>query len=516
MAPLSSAAGLVRGRSIVQEIDDDGVPLIVEDGAVAFRDGIVTTVGSFAELTKQHPDLPVFGDRDAVVTPGLVNSHHHVGLTPLQLGSPDYPLELWFASRFGARAVDPYLDALHSGFEMIASGVTTVQHLHGRIFGPLDNLLRGARATIKAYRDIGMRASYSYGIRDQNRLVYEDDEAFCARLPKPLGESLSKILRAQGVPVSDALALFAALDAENPRGGRVRVQLAPQNLHWCSDRALADITAAARKNDVPMHMHLLETMYQREYARRRTGGSPIRFLHGLGMLGPDLTLGHGVWCTEEDFEILAGTGTCVCCNASSNLRLRSGIAPHAAFKRHGITLGMGLDEAGVNDDRDMLLEMRMLLRLSRTPGMDEAPFTPAEVFRIATEGGAATTPFKGTIGALRPGYAMDCVVFDWPAIAAPFLDTRTSLIDALVQRAKPANIRGVMVEGREIYKEGRFIFIDRDTIETRIAEDMRGEPTADEVERALIANEIFGHVRDFYTSYVNTSVMTPHSVFNAR
>jgi 5-methylthioadenosine/S-adenosylhomocysteine deaminase len=510
------AAGLVRGRHVIQGIDRDGEPLIIADGAVQFRDGVIESVGDFAELFSRHPDLPVLGDRDAVIAPGFVNGHHHVGLTPLQLGSRDHPLELWFASRLGARAVDPYLDALHSAFEMIASGVTTVQHLHGRIFGPLDALLDGARETTRAYRDVGMRVSYSYGIRDQNRLVYEDDDIFCSRLPKPLGERLRAILRAQVVPVSDALALFSMLDAENPRGGRVRVQLAPQNLHWCSDRALTDVASAARASGAPMHMHLLETAYQREYARRRTGGSPIRFLHGLGMLGPDMTLGHGVWCTEEDLEILGESGTCVCCNASSNLRLRSGIAPHAGLKQHRITLGMGIDEAGINDDRDMLLEMRMLLRLSRTPGMDDAPFTPAEVFRIATEGGGATTPFKGAIGALRPGYAMDCVVFDWSAIAGPFLDARTSLMDALVQRAKPAHVRCVIVEGCEIYRDGRFLLVDRDEIEGRLQERMRTKPTADELERAQLSEEVFKHVRDFYSIYVDTGAMTPHSIFNAR
>ncbi len=517
MATASSpAAGLVRGRHIIQGIGSDGAPLIVDHGAIAFRGGVIVAVDGFAELARRHPDLPVLGDREAVIAPGFVNSHHHVGLTPLQLGSPDYPLELWFASRLGARTVDPYLDALYSAFEMIASGVTTVQHLHGRIFGPLDNLLHGARETIRAYRDIGMRASYSYGIRDQNRLVYEDDETFCAKLPAPLGGRVRKILRSQVVPVSDALALFAALDAENPSGGQVRVQLAPQNLHWCSDRTLADVAAVARRSGAPMHMHLLETAYQREYARRRTGGSAIQFLERIGMLGPDMTLGHGVWCAEEDFEVLARTGTCLCCNASSNLRLRSGIAPHAALKSHGITLGMGLDEAGINEDRDMLLEMRMLLRLSRTPGMDDKPFTPAEVLRIATEGGASTTPFKSAIGVLQPGYAMDCVVFDWPAIAGPFLDARTSLVDALVQRAKPSHIRTVMVAGREIYRDGRFLFVDQDDILRRIAERMREEPTPEELERALVSKEVFRHVQDFYASYVDFAAMRPHSLFNAR
>ncbi|MFS9599518.1 hypothetical protein, partial [Klebsiella variicola] len=77
----------------------------------------------------------------------------------------------------------------------------------------------------------GMRASYSYGIRDQNRLVYQDDLEFCASLPQPLGDRLARKLHEQAVPVSDALALFFALNQEHPQGGRIRAQLAPQNLH---------------------------------------------------------------------------------------------------------------------------------------------------------------------------------------------------------------------------------------------------------------------------------------------
>ena len=286
--------GLVRGRYIIRGVGPDGTPEITENGAILFRDGVVEAIGDFTALSNQQPDLCVFGAEDAVISPGFVNSHHHVGLTPLQLGSPDYPLELWFASRLGARTVDPYLDALYSAFEMIASGVTTVQHLHGRIFGPLETMLHGARETIRAYQDIGMRASYSYGIRDQNRFVYEDDDAFCSRLPGSLGERLRNVLRGQIVPVSQALQLFSVLNDECPAGGRIRAQLAPQNLHWCSDKALADVAAVARDTGAPMHMHLLETAYQREYARRRTGGSPIRFLEKLGMLSPQMTLGHGV------------------------------------------------------------------------------------------------------------------------------------------------------------------------------------------------------------------------------
>jgi cytosine/adenosine deaminase-related metal-dependent hydrolase len=79
------------------------------------------------------------------------------------------PLELWFVTRLVMRNVNLYLDTLYSAFEMIASGVTTVQHLHGRLPGKLDQVERGCDEAIRAYRDVGMRVSYSYAVRDQNR-----------------------------------------------------------------------------------------------------------------------------------------------------------------------------------------------------------------------------------------------------------------------------------------------------------------------------------------------------------
>ena len=152
-------------------------------------------------------------------------------------------------------------------------------------------------------------------------------------------------------------------------------------------------------------MHLVETAYQKEYARRRSGGgTAVDYLDRFGLLGPLMTLGHGTWLNEHDIERLAETGTCVCHNCSSNFRLRSGVAPLNALEAAGIVTAIGMDEAGINDDRDMLQEMRMVLRAHRVPGMaDSVVPTAAQVLRMATVGGAATTPFGDRIGTLARG-----------------------------------------------------------------------------------------------------------------
>ena len=336
---------------------------------------------------------PVIGSGNEVMLPGFVNGHHHVGLTPVQLGSPDMPLELWFVTRMVMRNVNLYLDTLYSAFEMIASGVTTVQHLHGWMPGKLDQVDRGCDEVIRAYQDVGMRVSYSYAVRDQNRLVYQRDEDFVASLPAELRGPMQRWFERFQLTLDDDIALFEGLYGRYHDKRRVKVQLAPANLHWCSDEALTRLADCSRKYDVPMHMHLLETAYQKEYARRRGGCTAVEYIDRFGLLGPQMTLGHGVWLNEKDIERLAETGTCVCHNCSSNFRLRSGVAALNKFEAAGINTAIGIDEAGINDDRDMLQEMRMVLRAHRVPGMDDEVPTPAQVFRMATSGGAKTTPF---------------------------------------------------------------------------------------------------------------------------
>ena len=128
----------------------------ITDGAVLQEDGRIVEIGTYQELSRKHPNVAVVGSGKEVMLPGFVNGHHHIGLTPVQLGSPDMPLELWFVTRLVMRNVNLYLDTLYSAFEMIASGVTTVQHLHGRLPGKLDQVEGGCDEAIRAYQDVGM------------------------------------------------------------------------------------------------------------------------------------------------------------------------------------------------------------------------------------------------------------------------------------------------------------------------------------------------------------------------
>ncbi len=496
-----ATSSLIRGGHIICRVDSRTEACVIVDGAIYQRDGVIVEIGKWEDMAAKYQNETILGSADHVVLPGFVNSHHHVGLTPFQLGSPDLPLELWLGSRISARDVDAYLDTLYSAFEMIESGITTVQHLHGRVGPPLERMNQVADKVISAYQKIGMRVSYSFGLRDQNRLVYEADEDFANRLAPEVAGEFKRWIALQTVPVADTLALFEALHRRYQSDARVRIQLAPVNLHWCSDQALERVHEVSDRYQAPMHMHLVETMYQKEYARRRTGGSPVAHLHKLGLLGPLMTLGHGVWLTEPEIELIAETGTHICTNASSNLRLRSGIAPLNVFEKKGVRVSLGLDEAGINDDRDMLQEMRLVLRLHRTPGMgDDVPTAP-QVLKMATENGAHTTPFNSTVGTLEPGKAADLLLIDRRQIAHPYLDADVSIVDAVIHRARTSAINLVMVAGEVILRDGRFTRIDKDEVLKELAASLSVPRTQSEERRRILSKSLFPHIQEFYSNY---------------
>ena len=496
-------ASLIRSRAMITHAIDRHRWNEVTDGAVLQEDGMVAAIGTYEELSRQHPTVPVIGTGNEVLLPGFINGHHHVGLTPVQLGSPDMPLELWFVTRMVMRSVNLYLDTLYSAFEMIASGVTTVQHLHGWLPGKLDQVDKGVDEAIRAYEDIGMRVSYSFAVRDQNRLVYRRDEDFVASLPVDLRGPMQRWYDRFQLSLDDYIALFEGLYGRHHNKRRVKIQLAPANLHWCSDDALGRLSDTSRKYGVPLHMHLLETAYQKEYARRRGGGTAVEHINRFGLLGPQMTLGHGVWLNEADIHRLAETGTSVCHNCSSNFRLRSGIAALNVLEAEGINTAIGMDEAGINDDRDMLQEMRMVLRAHRVPGMGDDVPTPAQVFRMATSGGAKTTAFGDAIGALEVGRAADMVLLDWRQISYLYLDVETPLLDAVLQRAKTGSVNTVMCDGQVIYAEGKFTRVDRDGALRALHEDLQKALSDDEVERRRLSKALLPHVKAFYADYID-------------
>jgi 5-methylthioadenosine/S-adenosylhomocysteine deaminase len=337
------------------------------------------------------------------------------------------------------------------------------------------------------------------------------------QLPPHLAKPLRLQLEHETAPIDDQLGMFEDLWHKWNARDRSRVQLAPANLHWVSDDGLRMVAERAVRFDVGIHIHLLETPYQKEYAHRRHGQSAVEHLRDLGLLDARTTLGHAVWVSEDEIELVAEMSALLCHNAGSNLRLQSGIAPLNEFLRRGIAVGLGMDEAGINDDRDMLNEMRLVLNLHRTPGIGARVPTVAEVFRMATEQGARTTGFGPSIGRLDVGRSADTVLIDWEDLATPYLHEGVRVLDAILYRARSrTSVRAVTVAGEVIYENGSFTRLDRDVALAELTKSFNAPLRPEELERERIGRELLAHYADFYRDWTGPSGSAPFYLMNSR
>ena len=498
---MNDSQKLIIAKKILLGFNGFGRAEIVEGQAIFVKNNKINEIGPTSVLRQKYKEIPEIGGENLFAMPGLVNAHHHLGVTPFQLGAQDHPLELWFAERLKMRNVPPTLDTLYSAFEMISSGVTTVQHLQSRAPGNLASVLDQSNKIIAAYKQIGMRASYSFALRDQNRMIYDSDENCLALLPPKHRPTLKKYFESFSLSISEQLEIFNILTEQHAKNNLIEIQLAPSNLHWLSDKALETISKVAIDTGAKIHMHLLETPYQAEYARRRTGQSALEYIDKFGLLGPQLTIGHGVWMTEDDADLLAESGGCLCHNCSSNLRLKSGKADLSSFLSKNIPIALGIDEAGINDDRDMLQEMRLAYTLHRRPGHSSLNPSAAEILRMATEHGAASTPFSGKIGRLEKGLFADILLLDLHSLAFPYQDFDIPLLDIIVRRAKRKSVDTVIIDGNVVFNKGKFTRVDEDTLLEEISKVLSRAKTPEEVELRELSEIIMPAVKNFYSGW---------------
>ena len=498
---MNDSQKLIIAKKILLGFDGLGQAEIVEGQAIFVKNNKINEIGPTSVLRQKYKEVPEIGGENLFAMPGLVNAHHHLGVTPFQLGAQDHPLELWFAERLKMRNVPPTLDTLYSAFEMISSGVTTVQHLQSRAPGNLASVLDQSNKIIAAYKQIGMRASYSFALRDQNRMIYDSDENCLALLPPKHRPTLKKYFESFSLSISEQLEIFNILTEQHAKNNLIEIQLAPSNLHWLSDKALETISKVAIDTGAKIHMHLLETPYQAEYARRRTGQSALEYIDKFGLLGPQLTIGHGVWMTEDDADLLAESGGCLCHNCSSNLRLKSGKADLSSFLSKNIPIALGIDEAGINDDRDMLQEIRLAYTLHRRPGHSSRNPSAAEILRMATEHGAASTPFSGKIGRLEKGLFADILLLDLHSLAFPYQDFDIPLLDIIVRRAKRKSVDTVIIDGNVVFNKGKFTRVDEDTLLEEISKVLSRAKTPEEVELRELSEIIMPAVKNFYSGW---------------
>ena len=495
---------LIRGRYVITRVAGPDTAEVIDDAAILQRDGEIVEIGPAAGVRARHPDVPEIGSRDHLVIPGLVNAHHHVGVASTLLGCLDGPLELWLTEMFARRDVDPYLDTLWGAMLLLRSGVTTVMHNVVRWIPPAgDPLLRDTERILTAYGEAGLRVAYSVAMKEQNRVVYGDDTKFLGSLPSPIADALGARLRGS-LSGQGYLELFEEIRRRHGSGGdRVRLLLSPSNVQWVSDDLFQRVAAAARRHGTGIHMHLAESAYQRAYTLRTFGKTPVAHLHDLGVLLPGLSCAHGVWLSDDDLDRLASAGAVVCHNPSSNLRLQNGVARVPRMLARGVTVALGADSSGLNDDQELLQELRLAAALHRAPHHDGDGLTPAQLLHMATVGGARACLLGDRVGSLEVGKRADAVLVNIDRLGDRLGTTADlPILALLVQRGRAAHIDTVLVDGEPVFADGHCTRID----ETAVLAELRrafGRPaTPHESERRTLVESLRPHVRAFYRDWM--------------
>lgn len=494
---------IIEAGTVLCGVNPVGVMQLRHDVGIRVHQGIIAQIGPMNAVSAPGDGLPRYGSRDMIAMPGLVNSHHHFGLTPLMMGVPFAPLELWLPQFRAMRSIGPRLDTLYSAVEMLESGTTAVHHINSGLSGALENWAAVTDETLHAYGEIGMRVGFSFMMRDQNVLTYEDDAKALAALPARVRDWLTPRLAAAQTPTADCMDFFKhrkrAWTETAPDA--VRFNLAPANLHWCSDDSLQLIFDTARSEGAKVHMHLVETERQAIYTREKFGHSAVEHLHALGCLGPELTFGHGNWMSRRDLDLVAECACSMCHNASSGLRLGSGIAPVNEMRRRGIPVALGIDQSNIHDDRDMLLEMKLVWALHRETGLWNDRPDAAAVIQMATEHGAASTGFGGKVGRIEPGQQADIVLLSKAAVEHPYVNRRTPVAETVLHRAGKSAIDKVFVGGRPVVDGGKVVSIDRDAIMAEIADRLKTPETEAETEAWAIVDEMMPYLETFHREH---------------
>ena len=472
-----------------------------EDAALFQRDGEIVDLGSYASLKSRYADVPEVGGPAHLVMPGLVNAHHHIGVTHPLAGCMDGPLELWLSEVWARRDVDPYLDTLWGATQLLRSGVTTVMHNVVRWIVPSsDNLLGVSDAILRGYQKAGMRVAYSIGMKEHNLVTYGSDEAFLRGLPATLAEDLRRRIR-ESMTTQGYLALFEELQHRHARGDRVRLLLSPSNVQWASDSLLEQTKNLAARHGAGIHMHLAETPYQTVYAKRTYGKSAVAHLSELGFLGPELSCAHGVCLDEADLETLARSRTVICHNPSSNLRLKSGIAPVHRMLSHGIAVAFGADSSGINDDQELLQEVRLASALHRGVGHDAPRLTPADLLRMATQNGARACRLEEKVGTLERGKRADAVLVSLDRLTDGLGESELEITELLFQRGRDRHIDAVLVDGEVVFADGKPTNFDSTAVAAELRERFARPRAPHEEQRRALAHALRPYVREFYRSW---------------
>lgn len=431
---------VIRNAAVVVTMDDDRREVAAD---VRVEDGVIAAVG--ADLGPADETIDAAG---CVVTPGLVNTHHHLyqTLTKAVPAGQDALLFGWLKTLYPIWArMDPddmFVSAQIGLAELALSGCTlSSDHLY--IF---PNGVR-LEETIEAAKTVGIRFHPTRGAMSVG--------VSSGGLPP------DSLVEAEPAILADMVRVVDAFHDPAP-GAMVRVGLAPCSPFSVSTGLMKDAADLARDKGVMLHTHLAENDEDIAYSLAQFGCRPGQYAEDLGWTGEHVWHAHCVKLDAGEIDLFARTRTGVAHCPCSNCRLGSGIAPVRQMRDAGVKVGLGVDGSASNDSGHLLSEARQAMLLQRVRNGADA-MSARETLEIATRGGAEVLGRGAELGQIAPGRRADLAVWDVSGLgAAGAWDPVAALV-----LCGPFAVRDLIVEGRRVVADGRLTGLDLTSALTR-------------------------------------------------
>lgn len=422
----------IKGASWLLTMDDDrqelsGADILIDDGEiVAIGEGIAQ-------------DLPAINASGCVVTPGLVNTHHHLyqTLTRAVPGGQDALLFGWLQTLYPIWeqfSPDHMFTSAQVGLAELALSGCSLSSDHLYLY-PNGSRLED---TIHAASEVGLRfqptrGAMSIGVSDGGLP------------PDSLVEQEKDILE-------DCIRVIDGFHDPSV-GSMCRVGVAPCSPFSVSRELMRDAALLARDKGVMMHTHLAENEEDISYSLENFGCRPGEYAETLGWVGRDVWHAHCVKLDASEIALFAKTGTGVAHCPCSNCRLGSGIAPIRAMRDAGLPVGLGVDGSASNDAGNLVAEARQAMLLQRVARGADA-MSAREALEIATRGGAGVLG-RPECGHISTGARADIAIWDVTGI-----ESAGSWDPAALLLAGPTTVRDLIVEGRDVVRDGQIVNLD--------------------------------------------------------
>ena len=425
-------AGLLADLLIVggTVVTMDASHRLIDDGAVAIGGDSILAVGTRSELAAQYAAQKTLDARGALILPGLINGHAHAAMSLFRGLADDLALDEWLQKHiFPAEAHNVNEEFVARGtrlsvLEMLRGGITTYADMY-------------------YFEDVVARVTKEAGMRGI------------------LGETIVDLPAPDNKTPAEALAYAQDYVTKWKDDPLISPAVAPHAIYTCSEKTLLDSAALARRNRVPILIHISEALFEIEQSRKKQALSPVSYLGKIGFLGPDVVAAHCIWVDAADVALLKHFSVGCIHNPSSNMKLASGVMPVVDFLASGQAVGLATDGAASNNSQDIFEEMDTAAKLQKIARMDPRALPAVQVVEMATLGGARALHMDKLIGSLEPGKKADVIFVDTSGPhATPMYDVYSQLVYAL----RGSDVKTVIVGGKLLMENHHMLTLDEEQI----------------------------------------------------